>query len=347
MVFIRGVKYACERCIRGHRVTSCKHTDQPLVMIKPKGRPATQCEHCREARKKKVLHIKCTCGATKGSKDHTQGCPCAINPSKCTCGKTRAKANKPVIVNLGANGSLLADGCVTKGTPKYDPKHHTDPFPFSFGEEIITGPLIKSPQGHNVYDLTHTHDSGRSIGSISSVPSSSSGTVTSESASPASTSSQFDIPLESATSTFTPFSLTGHPAVNQSKPVARQPVANVHHVGHPQQYHQQSHHPVNAYNNIHHPSWTGSSSGSSWQDPASYGQGPAVPYNMSSNVVQHTMEQSPEPISYSSSYDNWNQTANPSSQGWTSSNMFSGSNPRVNYNQVNPWESFVLGSLEI
>lgn len=353
MVFIRGVKYACERCIRGHRVTSCKHTDQPLVMIKPKGRPATQCEHCREARKKKVLHIKCTCGAPKNSKDHTEGCPCATNPSKCTCGKTRAKANKPVIVNLGAAGSLLADSSVNKGITKYGPKHGNDPFPIPFGEDIIQNPLLNSAQGLNVYDLGHSHDGGMSIGSLSSGHSS--GTVASESVSPASTSSQFDIPLESATSTFIPFSLSGHPAVNQSKPVARPHVANSHHVEHQHQhqhqlYKQHPHQPVNAYNNNQVSSWGGSSSSSGWQDHAFYDQPSPIPNNtatLPSTGVQHGMERSSEPISYSSSYDSWNQTANPSSQGWTSSNMFSGSNPRVNYNQVNPWESFVLGSLEI
>ncbi|KAI0089586.1 hypothetical protein BDY19DRAFT_111371 [Irpex rosettiformis] len=56
-------KYACETCIKGHRSSTCKHTDRPLFEIKKKGRPVTQCEHCRELRKTKQVHVKCMCGA--------------------------------------------------------------------------------------------------------------------------------------------------------------------------------------------------------------------------------------------------------------------------------------------
>lgn len=69
MVLINGIKYACERCIRGHRVTTCSHTDQPLIMIKPKGRPSTTCQYCKELRKHK--------GATP--------------PGTCTCGRLEKK----------------------------------------------------------------------------------------------------------------------------------------------------------------------------------------------------------------------------------------------------------------
>ncbi|KAG9313728.1 transcription factor [Chiua virens] len=52
-----------ETCIKGHRSSACKHTDRPLFEIKKKGRPVTQCEHCRELRKTKQVHVKCLCGA--------------------------------------------------------------------------------------------------------------------------------------------------------------------------------------------------------------------------------------------------------------------------------------------
>lgn len=85
MVLINGVKYACERCIRGHRVTTCTHTDQPLTMIKPKGRPASQCQHCRDQRKLKNLHTSCTCGKKgKSPGMHLATCMCHKN-SHCTC----------------------------------------------------------------------------------------------------------------------------------------------------------------------------------------------------------------------------------------------------------------------
>ncbi|KAI0357893.1 hypothetical protein OH77DRAFT_1312084 [Trametes cingulata] len=61
MVFVGEKKYACETCIKGHRSSSCKHTDRPLFEIKKKGRPVTQCEHCRELRKTRQIHVKCVC----------------------------------------------------------------------------------------------------------------------------------------------------------------------------------------------------------------------------------------------------------------------------------------------
>ncbi|KAF8352100.1 transcription factor, partial [Amanita rubescens] len=60
-VLISSKKYACETCIKGHRSSTCKHTDRPLYEIKKKGRPVTQCEHCRELRKTKQVHVKCIC----------------------------------------------------------------------------------------------------------------------------------------------------------------------------------------------------------------------------------------------------------------------------------------------
>ncbi|KAH7925334.1 copper-fist-domain-containing protein, partial [Leucogyrophana mollusca] len=61
-VLVSDKKYACETCIKGHRSSACKHTDRPLFEIKKKGRPVTQCEHCRELRKTKQVHVKCLCG---------------------------------------------------------------------------------------------------------------------------------------------------------------------------------------------------------------------------------------------------------------------------------------------
>ena len=64
MILIEGVKYACERCIRGHRATKCSHSDQPLVAIKNKGRPSTVCDYCKALRHEKNSHPEgsCVCG---------------------------------------------------------------------------------------------------------------------------------------------------------------------------------------------------------------------------------------------------------------------------------------------
>ncbi|KAI5949764.1 HAA1 [Candida theae] len=124
MVLINGVKYACDRCIRGHRVTTCTHTDQPLTMIKPKGRPASQCHHCRENRKQKSVHVTCTCGkksklprsasSTSINSIHETGCACH-KTSHCTCGPSSGvglptKKNKetdPAKIRALLDGDIL------------------------------------------------------------------------------------------------------------------------------------------------------------------------------------------------------------------------------------------------
>ncbi|EJD52024.1 copper-fist-domain-containing protein, partial [Auricularia subglabra TFB-10046 SS5] len=69
--FIGDKKYACATCIKGHRSSSCAHTDRPLIEVKKKGRPVTQCEHCRDLRKTKQVHIKCVCVSRPDKQDDT------------------------------------------------------------------------------------------------------------------------------------------------------------------------------------------------------------------------------------------------------------------------------------
>ncbi|KAI0327246.1 hypothetical protein GY45DRAFT_1327842 [Cubamyces sp. BRFM 1775] len=67
MVYVNEKKFACESCIKGHRSSNCQHTDRPLFEIKKKGRPVSQCEKCRELRKTKRMHSKCTCASIPSS----------------------------------------------------------------------------------------------------------------------------------------------------------------------------------------------------------------------------------------------------------------------------------------
>lgn len=81
-MLINGEKFACEACVRGHRVSSCHHqgkcscdprgwrkwsgviltcADRPLVHVNKKGRPVSQCQHCRGLRKARSQHVKCEC----------------------------------------------------------------------------------------------------------------------------------------------------------------------------------------------------------------------------------------------------------------------------------------------
>ncbi|KAF2276691.1 uncharacterized protein EI97DRAFT_490101 [Westerdykella ornata] len=70
MPVINGEKWACQSCVKGHRVSGCTHTDRELIHINPKGRPVKQCEHCRGARKSKSHHAKCDCGEKKDKDKH-------------------------------------------------------------------------------------------------------------------------------------------------------------------------------------------------------------------------------------------------------------------------------------
>lgn len=42
---MRGVKFACEPCIRGHRSSKCNHSDRVLVQVRKPGRPLSSCPH--------------------------------------------------------------------------------------------------------------------------------------------------------------------------------------------------------------------------------------------------------------------------------------------------------------
>ncbi|KAJ6560966.1 copper fist DNA binding domain-containing protein, partial [Mycena sp. CBHHK59/15] len=60
-VFVNNKKFACESCIKGHRSSSCLHTNRPLFEVKRKGRPVSQCEECCEIRELQRKHLKCSC----------------------------------------------------------------------------------------------------------------------------------------------------------------------------------------------------------------------------------------------------------------------------------------------
>jgi hypothetical protein len=49
-------------------VSNCNHTDRPLTHINKKGRPVSQCPHCRGLRKARSSHVKCECGDKPHSK---------------------------------------------------------------------------------------------------------------------------------------------------------------------------------------------------------------------------------------------------------------------------------------
>ncbi|KAF1956914.1 hypothetical protein CC80DRAFT_412249 [Byssothecium circinans] len=115
MPLIDGEKYACQSCIKGHRVSGCNHhanrapTDRELHHINPKGRPVKQCEHCRGARKAKSHHAKCDCGDKKDkdkSKDKLDATTCCCHSgAKCICGNKK----EPVGLRLDTSKQTLHD----------------------------------------------------------------------------------------------------------------------------------------------------------------------------------------------------------------------------------------------
>ncbi|KAJ2745217.1 copper-binding transcription factor, partial [Coemansia sp. BCRC 34301] len=86
MIFLDGKKFACSACIRGHRASSCNHSSRELTEIRPKGRPVTQCERCRQLRKTRKAHVKCLCSEMDSASPtvETSTIQDLLNPCKCS-----------------------------------------------------------------------------------------------------------------------------------------------------------------------------------------------------------------------------------------------------------------------
>lgn len=58
-------RYVATLCVVvAHILTLIVLTDRELVLVPKKGRPVTQCQHCRQERKKRSAHVKCDCSET-------------------------------------------------------------------------------------------------------------------------------------------------------------------------------------------------------------------------------------------------------------------------------------------
>ncbi|KAI8628422.1 hypothetical protein F5Y19DRAFT_138374 [Xylariaceae sp. FL1651] len=102
-MLINGEKWACEACVRGHRVSNCQHSDRPLQHINKKGRPVSQCHHCRAMRKSRSSHIKCDCGEKTHKCAHLQptidghkDTCCCNHGGRCTCSHKKEPSLDPV-----------------------------------------------------------------------------------------------------------------------------------------------------------------------------------------------------------------------------------------------------------
>lgn len=140
-MIIDGEKYACEACVRGHRVSNCQHSDRPLQHINKKGRPVSQCAHCRAMRKSRSAHVKCDCGI-KPSKcihlqptleGHTQTC-CCNHGSACSC------SHKPSPSSEASTPPQLATGDLALA------RHHTKAAARARRSSLVTSPTFPGVQ---------------------------------------------------------------------------------------------------------------------------------------------------------------------------------------------------------
>jgi len=107
-MIIDGQNYACEACVRGHRVRTCQHHERPLKLVSKKGRPVSQCQHCRTLRRSRSVHVKCSCGkqansnTLQGSFTENKAGSCYCNyGGRCTC--AYKKEQPPLDITLLTN----------------------------------------------------------------------------------------------------------------------------------------------------------------------------------------------------------------------------------------------------
>lgn len=138
-MLIKGEKYACEACVRGHRVSNCQHSDRPLQHINKKGRPVSQCTHCRTLRKSRSAHVRCDCG---GEKAHSKGA--------CTHDSSDSQADS-CCCSHGARCS-----CALK-------KEHLDPVPESDSDEASSSSNASNNEKRRPRALTAQSETGLTI----------------------------------------------------------------------------------------------------------------------------------------------------------------------------------------
>ncbi|KAG0645943.1 Copper resistance CRF1 [Hyphodiscus hymeniophilus] len=158
-MLIKGEKYACEACVRGHRVSNCQHADRPLQHINKKGRPVSQCTHCRTLRKSRSAHVRCDCGEKGHSKGacthHESGDSPGEHFSTETC---EAPQQQFLTIDIADNCCCSHGGrcsCALK-------KEHLDPVPESDSDEAS---LSSTPgtEGRRPRALTAQSEGGLTV----------------------------------------------------------------------------------------------------------------------------------------------------------------------------------------
>ncbi|KLU92176.1 hypothetical protein MAPG_11122 [Magnaporthiopsis poae ATCC 64411] len=123
-MIIDGEKWACEACVRGHRVSNCQHSDRPLQHINKKGRPVSQCQHCRSMRKSRQSHVKCDCGEKSHKcahlkttvEGHRDSC-CCNHGGRCTCSHKKEPGLDPVPESDSDDHATTVSATASCGVP--------------------------------------------------------------------------------------------------------------------------------------------------------------------------------------------------------------------------------------
>ncbi|KAM7207308.1 copper resistance protein CRF1 [Naviculisporaceae sp. PSN 640] len=203
-MLINGEKYACEACVRGHRVSNCQHHDRPLQHINKKGRPVSQCQHCRAMRKSRASHVKCGCGEKTHKckhlvptvEGHKDSC-CCNHGGRCTCSHKKEPLQLDTVPESDSDKDLnsaskssrarrRANTTSSEGILSFDANGHHKPTHKHNKASQKCGPY----QLNRANSMHHTSSAGNhstdshcsdSLGSRSPTHSSTSGGVTSQS----------------------------------------------------------------------------------------------------------------------------------------------------------------------
>ncbi|KAG7886255.1 hypothetical protein KL936_004933 [Ogataea polymorpha] len=101
MILVDGDKYACEQCIRGHRSSQCQHIKRHLVLVRSRGRPAT------DSSKRIAIMGEQLLPADPQHENHEHwGCPQSRNPENSVI---VLKANKRQVFNVSKKSLRLLD----------------------------------------------------------------------------------------------------------------------------------------------------------------------------------------------------------------------------------------------
>lgn len=104
MIVVEGEKYACERCIRGHRSSTCKHINRALVLVRSRGRPITDSSQRIAIHAERVNdQPSCQCKAQGRGKK----CSCASSHSNASV--IVLKASKKQVFNVNKDSLKLLD----------------------------------------------------------------------------------------------------------------------------------------------------------------------------------------------------------------------------------------------